>query len=201
VRSPRLKRRIQISNSEKICVRILAARCVRGLHQLHPLEKRGRRESRAPIAPAVVRTKNARVDHRFNRIIPAFPARMVYGLLRALLGERAFLPPSPCGLTMHPGPGWADTSPHDLTPASRRQDHTTSPSAPVSPKLSPDLVRSGEFRRRRLAAPFVRTPADRSRKDPPCNPLRARRCRVHRIPPRVRDDSRSAPCRVRRANC
>ena len=150
-------------------------------------QNRGRRESRAPIAPAVVRTTNARVDHRFNRIIPAFPARMVYGLLRALSGERAFLPPSPCELTMHSGPGRADTSPQDLTPASRRQDHTTSPSAPASPKLSPDLVRSGKFRRRRLAAPFVRTPADRSREDPPCNPLRARRCRVHRIPPRVRD--------------
>src|SRR5450631_4122289 len=31
-----LKRRIQISNSEWICVRVLAARCARGLHQLHP---------------------------------------------------------------------------------------------------------------------------------------------------------------------
>src|SRR5258706_1583697 len=39
--------------------------------------KRGRRESRAPIAPAIVRTKTARVDHRINRIIPAFPARWV----------------------------------------------------------------------------------------------------------------------------
>ncbi len=32
--------------------------------------------------------KSARVDHRFNRIIPAFPARMAYGLLRALPGDR-----------------------------------------------------------------------------------------------------------------
>jgi hypothetical protein len=35
-----LKRRIQISNSERICVRILAARCARGLHQLHPPSER-----------------------------------------------------------------------------------------------------------------------------------------------------------------
>src|SRR5665811_1651467 len=68
---------------------------------------RGRRESRVPIAPAVVRTRSARVDHRFNRIVPAFPARMVYGLLRALPGDRAFLPPSPCGLTIHLKPGRA----------------------------------------------------------------------------------------------
>ena len=42
---------------------------------------------------------------------------MVYGLLRALPGDRAFLPPS-----------LADV-PANLTPASGRQDHTTSPSA------------------------------------------------------------------------
>jgi hypothetical protein len=70
-------------------------------------QNRGRRESRMPIAPAVGRTKSARVDHRRNRITPAFPARMGYGLLRALPGDRAFLPPSPCGLTMHRKPGWA----------------------------------------------------------------------------------------------
>ena len=68
---------------------------------------RGRRESRVPTAPAVVRTKSARVDHRFNRIIPAFPAQMVYGLLRALLGDRACLPPSPSGLMIRLEPGWA----------------------------------------------------------------------------------------------
>jgi len=40
------------------------------------------------------------------------------GFLRALPGDRAFLPPSP-----------ARSSPANLTPASGRQDHTTSPSA------------------------------------------------------------------------
>ena len=40
------------------------------------------------------------------------------GFLRALPGDRAFLPPSP-----------ARNIPRDLTPASGRQDHTTSPSA------------------------------------------------------------------------
>ena len=48
---------------------------------------------------------------------PAFPARWFYGLLRALPGDRACLPPSP-----------ADRS-ASLTPASGRQNHTTSPSA------------------------------------------------------------------------
>jgi hypothetical protein len=46
---------------------------------------------------------------------------MVYGLYRALPGDRALLPPS-----------FADIS-ATLTPASGRQDHTTSPSASCSP--------------------------------------------------------------------
>ena len=42
---------------------------------------------------------------------------MVYGLFRALPGDRALLPPSPARLSA------------DLTPASGRQDHTALPSA------------------------------------------------------------------------
>src|SRR5438067_12537737 len=34
--------------------------------------------------------------YRFSRNSPAFPAQWLYGLLRALPGERALLPPSPC---------------------------------------------------------------------------------------------------------
>src|SRR5437868_15294319 len=49
---------------------------------------------------------------------------MVYGLFRALLGDRAFLPPSP-----------ADRS-TDLTPASGRQDHTALPSAISAARLA-----------------------------------------------------------------
>src|SRR6478609_5574468 len=64
-------------------------------------------------------------------------------------------------------PGWADRPPQDLTPASRRQDHTTSPSA---------------------SAPFVLRASKSLTAKPPCDAKRARRCRVHRIPPRVRDD-------------
>src|SRR3982074_836171 len=48
---------------------------------------------------------------------PGIPRAMVYGFLRALPGDRAFLPPSPALLST------------DLTPASGRQDHTSSPSA------------------------------------------------------------------------
>src|ERR1700730_6375011 len=69
---------------------------------------------------------------------PGTPRAMVYGLFRALPGDRALLPPSPALLSAN------------LTPASGRQDHTSSPSASSA--------------------------------------LRQERIRVHRIPPRVRDD-------------
>ena len=121
-------------NQHQTHLRIPAARIAPEVCISFTLQNRGRRESRMPIAPAVVRTKSARVDHRFNRITPAFPARWCYGLLRTLPGDRALLPPSSCGLTIHLKPGWADASPQDLTPASGRQDHTTSPSAPISAK-------------------------------------------------------------------
>jgi hypothetical protein len=48
------------------------------------------------------------------------------GFLRALPGDRAFLPPS---LADHGLPVKADIASANLTPASGRQDHTTSPSA------------------------------------------------------------------------
>src|SRR5438876_7011714 len=50
--------------------------------------------------------------------IPAFPAQWLYGLLRALPGERLF-----CHRR------YAKMNLRNLTPAPRRQDHTTSPYA------------------------------------------------------------------------
>src|SRR6202790_520026 len=55
--------------------------------------------------------------YRSHRHHPALPAQWFYGLFRALPGDRALLPPSPALLGAN------------LTPASGRQDHTTSPSA------------------------------------------------------------------------
>ena len=57
-------------------------------------------------------------SHHGRTGTPGIPARNGFnGLFRALLGDRAFLSPSSARLLA------------DLTPASRRQDHTTSPSA------------------------------------------------------------------------
>ena len=72
--------------------------------------------------------KNAHGFDRYSRDIPTFPAQWLYGLLRALPGERPVLPPSPA---------W--DLPRGLTPGSRRQDHTTSPYAAAfsSARLAP----------------------------------------------------------------
>ena len=73
-------------------------------------------------APTASRGKNKNhtsiVTAGTRRFHPAFPhANGFNGFLRALPGDRAVLPPSPAD---HPA---------NLTPASGRQDHTTSPSA------------------------------------------------------------------------
>jgi hypothetical protein len=60
--------------------------------------------------------------YRFSGNTPAFPAQWLYGLLRALPGERLF-----CHRR------FADVATRrNLTPAPRRQDHTTSPYAPAT---------------------------------------------------------------------
>src|SRR5712672_1932869 len=55
--------------------------------------------------------------YRFSGGNPAFPAQWFYGVLRALPGDQACLTPSSALLIA------------DLTPASGRQNHTTSPYA------------------------------------------------------------------------
>ena len=101
---------------------------------------------------------------------PGIPARNGFnGVCRALPGDRALLPPSSCEYGMS-APGRAVMPPQNLTPASGRQNHT------IWPSLAASLVRV-------LKASLTDS------KNPPCDPSRARRCRVHPHPaPNVRDD-------------
>jgi len=72
-------------------------------------------------APAVSRAMGRRKRtraYRFSGGTPAFPAQWLYGLYRALPGR--------AGLVVTVAGGIASTN---LTPASGRQDHTTSPYA------------------------------------------------------------------------
>src|SRR6185312_13830044 len=79
----------------KVRVRILAARNARALHDFRPSHgemaqgKPGADCTRGPRA-----TKSTGVGPQVNRSNAGFPCAVVYGLLRALPGDRAFLPPS-----------------------------------------------------------------------------------------------------------
>ena len=82
---------------------------------------------------------------------PGVPARNGFnGFLRALPGDRALLPPSPTDMFLSK-PGWADLNSANLTPASGRQDHTTSPYAATS------LVRSLGNRSRAFRQPALQS--------------------------------------------
>src|SRR6266850_211087 len=133
---------------------------------------RGRGECRVPNAPAascaMILVERTRVTTSTPES-PGISARNGFnGFLRALPGDRALLPPSPCGLKVLSSPVEPNEPPQDLTPASRRQDHTTSPSA------SSAVVLHAANRSRRAIRPALAS--------------HAQRCRVHRISSRVRDD-------------
>src|SRR6202023_3331365 len=130
----------------------------------------GRGECRVPNAPAASRGKNKNhtsVVTARSPGSPGIPARNGFnGFFRALPGDRAFLSPSSANRVLSK-PGRAGKTSADLTPASRRQDHPTSPSASV---------------------PFVCAHRDRSRKSALRSPLRAGAAASTASRPNVRDD-------------
>ena len=131
---------IQLSNSERMCVRILAARCARALRRFPPSERtRGRRESRVRAAPAVSCANMHKKTHtsiQVQRRQSGFPCAMVYGLLRALPGERLFLPPSPLRrfASQELDASTAASGPHDFAVRSShaRQSQLSRPPHPTA---------------------------------------------------------------------
>ena len=92
-----------------------------------------------------------------------------------LPGDRALLPPSPCGLKVLSSPVEPNEPPQDLTPASGRQDHTTSPYAATS------LVRSLLIAHKSFNSP--------------CNPIARKTLpRPPHPAPYVRDDRETPLC-------
>ena len=106
----------------------------RGLPEnLSPFPNRGRGECRVPNAPAawcalgVVKYAH-QYSQRRHRKHPAFPTQWFYGFLRALPGDHRFVDP------VIRATRWRLAN---LTPASGRQNHTASPSATRSARLTP----------------------------------------------------------------
>ena len=142
--------------------------CPRFAHAV-PLEKREQGMPGARCTRGLVckmhKEKRTRA-YRFSGGSPAFPAQWFYGLCRALPGDEFVLSPSLADYDWSK-PGWVDMPPRSLAPATG--------------------VGTTRFCRTQ-PAPFVLRAVNRSQVSSPCDHLARRRCRVHRIPSRVRDD-------------
>ena len=124
-------------------------------HLVVPLLNRGRRESRAPTAPAASRANEIEhtslSHHRFSQNDPGFPRAKV------LTAYSELFPVS--GLCCHRR--LAEGLPQGLAPASRRQNHTASPYAPAfsSGETSPDARASIASRAQRFVT-IAKRPSD-----------------------------------------
>jgi len=117
-----------------------------------PQIRRGRREGRVPTAPMVRVQQKARGRTTGTGGSSGLSLRNGFnGVLRALLGDHAWLPPSPVR---------RESVFTTLAPASERQDHTTSPSAATS------FVRA-LFARLTLPRPSHPVPNVRDDREPP----------------------------------
>jgi hypothetical protein len=154
----------------------LAARCARAVRE--PFAQGGRGECRVPVAPAVScalcsgRTHTS--NNEYTGIIRHSRTQWFYGLCRALLGDRALLPPSPADMFC-----LSPVGPTEL----RKLDASVGASGPH------DFA----VREKRLSSACCGSLTSLSTH--PAIPSRAKRCRVHRTPPRVRDD-RDTPLSV-----
>ena len=110
------------SYESRIRRRDLAARCARVLLLTsRPLQTEGAGKAGCALHPrsrVQFAQKNAHTSIQVQRRASGLPCAVGYGLLRALPGER---------LSCHRHPQKLASA--NLTPAPRRQDHTTSPSA------------------------------------------------------------------------
>src|SRR5215216_3936255 len=126
--------------------------------------KAGRRESRVPMTPAVVRTRCTRrtagaPEH------PAFPAQWFYGLCRDLLGAEFLWRPSLTVWRSIEVPVGPDDL-HKLDTSNGCQDHTVLPSAASSDhmlqpaRMLPEEVSTEAFKRRssRASSPLTEQP-------------------------------------------
>jgi hypothetical protein len=131
-----------ISNSRaRMRVRIPATRGARVMPELCPSQRKraqGKPGVRCTRGPTCKGRKHVGRHHRFTGPVRLSLRNGFNGFFRALPGDRALLPPSPCGLAASPTRLGRNSPPQDLTPASGRQDHTTSPSAATSFVCAPD---------------------------------------------------------------
>jgi hypothetical protein len=152
----------------------------RVVHESLAQENRGRGECRVPAAPAASCAKcwwHTSVATTGPPGSPGIPARNGFnGLCRALPGDRALLPPSSADMACQ----------NPVGPTCLRElDASVGASGPHDFAVRSNRLSSARFV---IAHGPLRTR--------PAIPSRAKRCRVHRIPPRVRDDRDTPLCGV-----
>ncbi len=111
----------------------LAAGCARAVHE--SFAQGGRGERRMPAAPAAscaLCIGKKHTSKRVHRNHPAFPRAMVLTVSFALSPVTGLFCHRRPRTDVVPKPGRADITSANLTPASGRQDHTTSPYAATS---------------------------------------------------------------------
>ena len=124
-------------NDATTYIRVLAARCARGLPEnLIALIEEGAGNAGCPMHPQPcvrygVVSMHTGIHSGGTGKHPAFPTQWFYGLFRALPGDHRFVDP------VIRATRWRLAN---LTPASGRQNHTASPSATASARLTPRRV-------------------------------------------------------------
>src|SRR5229473_301 len=111
----------------------LAARCARAVYESSAQGGRGeRRMPAAPAASCALCIGKKHTSKRVHRNHPAFPHAMVLTVSFALSPVTGLFCHRCPRTNVVPKPGRADITSANLTPASGRQDHTTSPYAATS---------------------------------------------------------------------
>ncbi len=106
--------------------------CANNLDPPRNQRVQGRPGGRLPPGPPRRKGCARRVDHRYRRRHSGLPCAVVYGLLRALLGEPGLFATVALLTAACRRPVGLTRVTQNLAPASGRRDHTTSPSALAS---------------------------------------------------------------------
>src|SRR6202040_1277839 len=82
----------------------------------------------------VLECKKTHTSIQVQRRQSGFPCAVVYGLLRALPGDRAFLPPSPLRTSQELDASVGAPGPHGFAVSRQRARHSPPPAPPASPR-------------------------------------------------------------------
>jgi hypothetical protein len=146
---------------------------------LRPEKSEGAGKTGCPWHPRSVHRKLHTVDHRYPET-PGFPCAMALRLIPRSPRRRIRLVTVVGGLKVCQNPV-GPTRLRQLDTSNGCQDHTALPYAATSAKTCRRTVCDPPGSARGISTSFVHAPVTAHEQNPPCDAVRARRCRVHRI--------------------